>query len=178
MEFLCGAFPDHDVQVLEAALQTANQDVNIAFEQLIDEPPFVARDRYNPRDIEVIALHTASPAKPSDLEDGGDLPRQSDRTEHSSDQEVECKDDAVAKLLQLFPDACIAFLKHQYDEHHGLHDSNVVEFLANRFIEGGYSRIERVGQKRKRDCEGEMLEITNYDRPDRPPETWEYYDLM
>jgi hypothetical protein len=174
MDLLRDAFPNLDVRVLEAAYRNAHHDVNIAFDQLIIGPP----PAINRRDPEIIDL-SPSPASPPDLDD-----RKSpiDRSERSHSLELDAEDNVVAKLLQLFPDACITFLKEQYKAHHQTQGPNVVEFLADKFLEEGYSRAEKVGRKRKRDHQDEEEDKVpakrKYNIPDRPPETAEYYVLM
>ncbi|KAA8905002.1 hypothetical protein FN846DRAFT_779179 [Sphaerosporella brunnea] len=113
----------------------------------------------------------ASPVGATALE-GKEHPR------HLSIQPNDIQDDSVEKLLQLFPDACITFLKAQFKEHHETHGSNVVGFLADKFLEKGYSRVEKVGQKRKRETKDENPIKPKYDDPERPPENWEYRELI
>jgi hypothetical protein len=180
MEFLRGAFPDHDVRVLEAALENANHDVNIAFDELMDGPPPVQKRRREP---EIIDLSPSpSPANSPDLGDWKTPRRSIDNSERSHSLKLDSEDDAVAQLLQLFPDACATFLKGQYKEHHRMQGANIVEFLADKFLEEGYTRVEKVGRKRKRDREDEgeeeMPAKRKYNTPDRRPETSEYYSMV
>jgi hypothetical protein len=94
------------------------------------------------------------------------------------------EDDVVASLHAIFPDACIDFLKSQYKEHRVLHQADITQFLADRFVENGYTLTERI-KKRKR---GEPEERGHEDKrakssprysPDeRAPETPSYNKLV
>lgn len=90
----------------------------------------------------------------------------------------------IASLLNIFPDACVEFLSAQYKSNAPVQGAAVVEFLASKFVEEGYKKLERVTTKRKRNSEepvdkkmnqkDEDEETRLYTAEGRPAESREY----
>jgi hypothetical protein len=194
MDVLSGIFPEWPPQELEIALENAGQDINMAVEILLELPPpsqyqhqhhpehrGPQRNRhkaleFSPTPSEEVLDQLPDPAD----EIFADWGKSTDVSDTTSGKKALSKDEAIANLLSLFPDACTEFLTENYQKNHILHGVNIVEFLANKFLEGGYTRAELVGQKRKRKSEHDIEAPTNpnYESPDRPLGTLEYRGLV
>jgi len=94
------------------------------------------------------------------------------------------EDDVVASLHAIFPDACTDFLKSQYKEHHVLHQADIMQFLADRFVENGYTLAERIkkrklGEPEERGHEDKRARSSpRYSPDEHAPETPSYKRLV
>lgn len=110
----------------------------------------------------------------SDDEEAGKSPNIVAKAVSKGDSESE----TVAYILSIFPDVCPESTRELYKAHRYLQGSSVAEFLVDKYLEEGYVKAEKVGQKRKRKAsDGEEASARKkdaYDPAGRPPSTQDY----
>lgn len=202
MEMLRDMFPTRSEKELKEVLGEASQDCDRAVEMLLARPAAKPPPRPRPlqnlskRASNVIEAPPLTPATASAISFGNmslseDLSRRKEPTTPrrkiiaiSSDEaepERDRESETVSHILAIFPDACPETTRKLYQEHQVLQGSNIAEFLANKYAEGGYIKAEKAGQKRKRQVseedEDDARKKTTYDPEGRPPVTAEYRKL-
>jgi hypothetical protein len=167
-------FPSRSDAEIKDAFLKAGESFDLTLEILLGQQP--EESNKNPRRPHIVA---------QEISDGEE--ENSDEAQARTKKDLTIlapkalsQDDTIAQLLLVFPDACPDFIKKSYNDNYILQGANIVGFLADKFVEGGYTRVENA-LKRKRvqsNPSSPVHKRSKYDSPDRYIKNIEEYQEL